>query len=155
MPKRCAVYNCRGKYNGQPYSSLVSFPKDNGQPYSSLVSFPKDNGQPYSSLVSFPKDNGQPYSSLVSFPKDNGQPYSSLVSFPIDTDTMNLWIDSMPNDRSTQGNQIEIWICASHFDCQWITVEGGKRPPNPPTLFHGVPKSFLMKQVQNNKTSYS
>ena len=96
MPKRCAVYNCRGNYNGEPYSSLVSFPKD--------------------------------------------------------TDTRNLWIDSMPNDRSTLENRKEIWICASHFDCPWITVKGGKRPSNPPTLFDGVPKS-CMKQVQNKKRS--
>ena len=39
--------------------------------------------------------------------------------------------------------------CASHFDCQWINVKGGKRPS---TLFHGILKSYL-QQVQNIKRS--
>ena len=28
MPKRCAVFNCRGNYDGEPYSQVVSFPTD-------------------------------------------------------------------------------------------------------------------------------
>ena len=39
-----------------------------------------------------------------------------------------------------------IHVCASHFDCVWITVFGGKRPSNPPSVFKNVPSSCL-KQV--------
>ena len=28
MPKRCAAFNCRGNYDGEPYSQVVSFPTD-------------------------------------------------------------------------------------------------------------------------------
>ena len=28
MPKRCAVFNCRGNYDREPYSQVVSFPTD-------------------------------------------------------------------------------------------------------------------------------
>ena len=28
MPRRCAVYGCRGNYIGEPYTKTVSFPTD-------------------------------------------------------------------------------------------------------------------------------
>ena len=28
MPRRCAVYGCRGNYTGEPYTKCVSFPTD-------------------------------------------------------------------------------------------------------------------------------
>lgn len=79
-----------------------------------------------------------------------GEPYSKLVSFPNDKNEREKWINAMPNERTSLTSKKEIWICASHFDCAWVTVKGGKRPSQPPSVFPGVPKSCL-KQVQESK----
>jgi len=93
MPRKCAAFGCRGNYAGEPYSRLVSFPKNEEE--------------------------------------------------------KEKWIKAMPNERKTLESKKEIWICASHFDCEWITIRGGKRPSQPPSIF-AVPKSCL-KQVQESK----
>ena len=87
MPKRCAVYKCRGNYKGEPYSSVVKFPNDEQE--------------------------------------------------------RQAWICAMPNTSESLQNRSQLWICASHFNCDWIKVQGGKRPVGPPTVFKDVPKSCL------------
>ena len=73
------------------------------------------------------------------------KPYSQLVSFPSNENERKTWIGAMPNNPQTLIGRKEIWICASHFDCDWVRTRGGKRPAKPPTIFPGVPKS-CMKQ---------
>jgi hypothetical protein len=55
----------------------------------------------------------------------------------------------MPNDPSTLSGRGDIYVCASHFDCEWVQISGGRRPKGPPTIFSNVPKSCL-KQCQTN-----
>ena len=40
----------------------------------------------------------------------------------------------------------DIFICASYFECEWITARGGRRPAGPPTLFPGEPRSCLKQR---------
>ena len=49
----------------------------------------------------------------------------------------------MLNNPQTLIGRKEIWICDSHFDCDWVKTRGGKRPAKPPTIFPGVPKSCM------------
>ena len=91
MPKRCAAYNCRGNYIGEPYTPVVSFSTDD--------------------------------------------------------DERKRWIDAMPNDPGSLTDRKEIFVCASHFECKWVTVRGGKRPIGPPTYFKGVAKSCLKQTL--------
>ena len=56
----------------------------------------------------------------------------------------------MPNDPASLLEKEEIWVCVTHFEGEWATVRGGRRPINPPSIFPGVPKSCL-KQVQNKQ----
>ena len=91
MPKRCAAYNCRGNYIGEPYTPVVSFPTDD--------------------------------------------------------DERKRWIEAMPNDPGSLTDRKEIFVCASHFECKWVTVRGGKRPIGPPTYFKGVAKSCLKQTL--------
>lgn len=76
------------------------------------------------------------------------EPYTKVVSFPTDEVERNRWIDAMPNERSSLLQLKQIYACAHHFDCEWITVKGGKRPSHPPSIFPGVSKSCL-KQVSS------
>ncbi|CAK8685254.1 unnamed protein product [Clavelina lepadiformis] len=76
------------------------------------------------------------------------EPYSKVVSFPTDEVERNRWIDAMPNERSSLLQLKQIYACANHFDCEWISVKGGKRPSQPPSIFPGVLKSCL-KQVSS------
>ena len=92
MPRRCAVYGCRGNYR-------------------------------------------------------RGEPYTKTVSFPTDQETRSKWITALPNDSRTLVGRKEIWICVTHFEGEWVTMRGGKRPLNPPSIFPGVTKSCF-KQVK-------
>ena len=76
------------------------------------------------------------------------EPYSSMVKFPDDPTERQRWIESMPNEKKSLMSKKVIHVCASHFDCDWITVFGGKRPSNPPSVFKNVPSSCL-KQVNS------
>lgn len=76
------------------------------------------------------------------------EPYTKVVSFPTDEVERNRWIDAMPNERSSLLQLKQIYACAHHFDCEWISVKGGKRPSQPPSIFPGVSKSCL-KQVSS------
>ena len=49
----------------------------------------------------------------------------------------------MPNEKKSLMSKKVDHVCASHFDCDWITVFGGKRPSNPPSVFKNVPSSCL------------
>ena len=75
---------------------------------------------------------GEPYSKVVSFPDKNEMP-----------DEWERWIEAMPNARKSLEECKEIWVCATHFNCEWKTVRGGKRPTAPPCIFPGVPQSCL------------
>ena len=86
--------------------------------------------------------------------KSDGQPYSSLVKFPKDPEEREQWILAMPNDPNTLRPRSTIYICASHFDCEWKKTPGGSRPSQPPSVFPNVPKSCL-KQVPMKHRSTS
>ena len=78
------------------------------------------------------------------------EPYTKTVSFPTGEETRSKWITALPNDSRTLVGRKEIWICVTHFEGEWVTMRGGKRPLiNPPSssIFPGVTKSCL-KQVQ-------
>lgn len=77
-----------------------------------------------------------------------GEPYSRVVRFPKDEEKRQAWIDAMPNDPETLKHRKEIWICAAHFDCEWVNIRGGKYPAKPPSIFPGAPKSCL-KQTRS------
>lgn len=83
-----------------------------------------------------------------------GQPYVPVVRFPTDEVERDRWIKSMPNAGNSLVNRKDLFICASHFDCEWVVSRGGKRPVDPPSVFPGVPKSCL-KQSKVKKRSTS
>ena len=79
-----------------------------------------------------------------------GEPYSKVVKFPNkDTDyaEWDRWLCAMPNERASLEKLKEIWICRSHFDCEWQKVRGGERPVSPPSIFPGIPKSCFKQTV--------
>ena len=72
-----------------------------------------------------------------------GEPYTKVVSFPTDEVERNRWIEAMINEVSSLLQLKQIYACVRHFECEWITVKGGKRPSHPPSIFPGVLKSCL------------
>ena len=44
MPKRCAAFNCRGNYDGEPYSQVVSFPTDRVEKTRWIEAMPNEPG---------------------------------------------------------------------------------------------------------------
>ena len=78
------------------------------------------------------------------------EPYTKLVSFPAEPEERNSWIKATPNDPQTLVNR----TCASHFDCQWKVVRGGKWPTEPPSIFPGIPEScFKQSQISPRPTT--
>ena len=76
-----------------------------------------------------------------------GEPYSRKVRFSTeDKEERNSCIEAMPNEPGSLNDRKEIYICASHFDCDWKTSKGGKRPTQAPSVFPNVPKS-CRKQI--------
>ena len=52
-----------------------------------------------------------------------GEPYCvPVVKFPRDQEERQRWIDAMPNDPETLKNRKDIYICSSHFDCEWVKI---------------------------------
>ena len=82
-----------------------------------------------------------------------GEPYSPMVSFPNDEQERHAWICAMPNRPESLRDRSKLWICASHFDCDWITVKGGKRPAGPPTVFKDIPKSCLKQGISSPRST--
>ena len=76
----------------------------------------------------------------------DGTPYVKVISFPKDPEERERWILAMPNEKESLRHLKEIYICETHFNCEWVSVKGGKRPKEPPSRFPGIPKSVL-KQV--------
>ena len=64
-----------------------------------------------------------------------GEPYTPVVRFPNDIDERKRWIGAMPNNSGSLNDRREIFVCSSHFECKWSSVNGGKRPIGPPTYF--------------------
>ena len=83
-----------------------------------------------------------------------GESYTKVVPFPSDGVERNRWIDAMPNERSSLLQLKQIYACVHHFDCEWVTVKGGKRPSQPPSIFPDVPQSCL-KQVSSTPRNTS
>lgn len=83
-----------------------------------------------------------------------GQPYTKVVRFPEDELEHDRWIKAMPNAGPSLVGRRNLYICATHFDCEWITYRGGRRPVVPPSIFPGIPKSCL-KQSQAKKRATS
>ena len=63
----------------------------------------------------------------------DGTPY--VISFPKDEVERERWIVAMPNEKASLERLNEIYVCESHFDCEWVSVKGGKRPKEPPSIF--------------------
>ena len=77
-----------------------------------------------------------------------------MVSFPSKDDPDFVrWIEAMPNQRNELIEQKDIWICASHFDCEYKTIRGGKRPLDPPSVFPHVPKSHFKQVVPKRRST--
>ena len=71
------------------------------------------------------------------------EPYTKVVSFPKDPNERERWILAMPNEPNRLRSLKQIYICESHFDCDWTTCKGGKRPTQPPSVFKDIPKTCL------------
>ena len=82
------------------------------------------------------------------------QPYVKVVSLPTDEVERNRWIYEIPNERSSLLKLKKIYVCERHFDCEWVSAKGGKRPSQPPSIFPGVQKSCL-KQVTSVTRSFT
>lgn len=86
----------------------------------------------------------------------DGTPYVKVISFPKDPEERERWILAIPNEKESLRHLKEIFICETHFNCEWVSIKGGKRPKEPPSIFPGIPKSTL-KQVTSGPrpTSFS
>ena len=86
----------------------------------------------------------------------DGTPYVKVISLPKDPEERERWILAMPNEKESLRRLKEIHICETHFNCEWVSVKGGKQPKEPPSVFPGIPKSAL-KQVTSapRPTSFS
>ena len=59
------------------------------------------------------------------------------------------WIDTTPNNHESLGKLKEIHICYDHFDCNHITLHGGgNRQTQSPSIFCGIPNSYLSSHQQ-------
>lgn len=83
-----------------------------------------------------------------------GEPYTRVVRFPTDEVEYDRWIKAMPNTGRSIIGRRDLFVCAKHFDCEWVVCRGGRRPVAPPSVFHGIPKSCL-KQAQPKKRTTS
>jgi len=83
-----------------------------------------------------------------------GEPYTLVVRSPTDEVEYDRWIKAMPNTGRSIIGRRELFVCAKHFDCEWVVCRGGRRPVAPPSVFHGIPKSCL-KQTQPKKRTTS
>ena len=68
---------------------------------------------------------------------------SRVVRFPTDENARLRWIAAMPNASSNLEDRRDIFVCASHFECEWVTAREGRRPAGPSALFLGVSRSCL------------
>ena len=85
-----------------------------------------------------------------------GEPYCvPVVKFPRDQEERQRWIDAMPNDPETLKNRKDIYICSSHFDCDWVKIRGGKYPSEPLSVFPGVPSSCLKQTSSTPRQTQS
>ena len=86
----------------------------------------------------------------------DGTPYVKVISFPKDPEERERWILAMPNQNESLRCLKEIYICYKHFNCEWVSVKGGKRPKEPPSIFPGIPKSTLKQVASTSRpTSFS
>ena len=77
-----------------------------------------------------------------------------MVSFPSKDDPDFVrWVEAMPNQRNELMEQKDIWICGSHFDCEYKTIRGGKRPLDPPSVFPHIPKSHFKQVVPKRRST--
>ena len=85
-----------------------------------------------------------------------GEPYTRVVKFPTDDKQRTEWLQAMPNAPGTLENRKNLYLWASHFSCEWVSVQGDLRPASCPTIFPGVPKSCLKQLgVAPRKTKFS
>ena len=70
-----------------------------------------------------------------------GMPYVKVISFPKDPEEKESWILAMPNEKESLSRLKEIYIC------EWMSVSGGKRPKEPPSVFPGVSISALKQMT--------
>ena len=55
----------------------------------------------------------------------DGEPSVPMVKFPKDPEERQRWIDAMPNDPETLKGRKDLWICMSHFKCDFVKIKGG------------------------------
>ena len=74
-----------------------------------------------------------------------GEPYTKTVSASVTKYPEDIikWIEAMPNQRQSLEKIKEIHVCVSHFNCDWLTVQGGgKRPSYAPSFFSRLTEYF-------------
>lgn len=81
-----------------------------------------------------------------------GEPYTKQVS-SWDEESKRQWIAAMSNMPGTLNSREKIWICVTHFEGEWKSVQGGRKPINPPSIFPGVPKSCLKQTINKPRTT--
>ena len=84
----------------------------------------------------------------------DGTPYVKIISFPKDPEERERWILAMPNENESLRRLKKIYICETHFNCEWVSVKGGMRPKEPPSIFPGVPKSVLKQVTSAPRPTY-
>ena len=70
-----------------------------------------------------------------------------------DEESKSRWITALPNDPAQLRSFEKIWLCVAHFEGDWVSKQGGKKPVNPPTIFSGIPKSCLKQTADKPRQS--
>ena len=80
------------------------------------------------------------------------EPYTKQVS-SWDEESKRQWFAAMPNMPGMLNSRKKIWICVTHFEGEWKSVQGGRKPINPPSIFPGFPKSCLKQTINKPRTT--
>ena len=68
------------------------------------------------------------------------EPYTKLVS-SWNEESKQSWIAAMPNDPKDLASRQKICLCVTHFEGEWRSIQGGRKPVNPPSIFLGEENS--------------
>ena len=84
--------------------------------------------------------------------------YCAMVAFPPkEDDEFMRWVSAIPNSANRMDMIAEdkkVWICASHFECEYKSVKGGKRPIDPPSVFPNIPNSFFVQNQPKRRSTH-
>ena len=70
------------------------------------------------------------------------EPYTKLVS-SWNEESKQSWIAAMPNDPKDLASRQKICLCVTHFEGEWRSIQGGRKPVNPPSIFLGEEKNCV------------